>query len=115
MTDTINDTSEKVATSDGFIDPLTRTDWVKFDDESTSKSPDVSEEINTKVNDSPAIIEIPSNQISQLSTIDLPTVTSRREQEGFGNLQIVLFAKNVYTSIKGASCVLFLNYMHFSK
>lgn len=102
MTDTVDDSQQKVTpTNDSFSDPLrsNQKEWVKFDDESSdqnginattkidiptqgAKSSVTSEKnTNNKVESSPAIIEVPSTQISQLSTIDLPP---RRDQEGFG-------------------------------
>lgn len=108
MTDTVDDSVQKVATSDGFIDPLRshQKEWVKFDDESNDqngvsnatkidiptesvKSTETPEKSVNKVESSPAIIEVPTSQISQLSTIDLPP---RREQEGFGNQTFLSFS-----------------------
>lgn len=77
-------------------DPLrSHTEWVKFDDESNnqksistaSKTITVENTDIPKNNEAdtstPAIIDVPSTQVSQhLSTIDLPV--SRNEQEGYG-------------------------------
>lgn len=101
MTDTVDDSSNRVATGD---DPLRGNQWVKFDDESSDqngvakieitnendKSSPNAEKGGNKIESAPAIIEIPSTQMSQLSTIDLPP---RREQEGFGNLYKRILAR----------------------
>ena len=85
-------------TEKDFDDPLrNKKEWVKFnDDENTDHSgstrridhdkineKNLVEKTGKKLSDSPAIIEIPNNQISQLSTIDLPP--RRDHDDGFGN------------------------------
>lgn len=90
--------------SNDFVDPLqciTKKEWVKFDEENVhitpkeqnislpdnqNKTPDSQSKSMTEES-SPAIIEIiPTKNVSQLSTVELPP-SRKNEQVGFGKIK----------------------------
>lgn len=106
MESSLDENKLNIQTSKEFVDPLhcNQKEWVKFEEEkinteelppikqsilkedTINKQPQLNREIlSHSNNDSPAVIDIPSDniKISQLTTVELPR--QRNEQEGFGN------------------------------
>lgn len=99
MADTVDNSRENGKKSSDFDDPLQSPpkEWVKFDDENngTKEADDFSHSVASLSNDNqsnkrlstlektsqPAIIEIPP---SNMTTVELPKTSRRREQDGFG-------------------------------
>lgn len=92
-------------TNSEFTDPLQsiKKEWVKFDDENSSSDNkeensasvapqqtfssnkntiDNQSKLPPEISSSPAVIEIPNNNISQLSTVELPR--RKNDHEGLG-------------------------------
>ena len=101
MESSLDENKLNIQTSKEFVDPLhcNKKEWVKFEEEkiNTEELPPITQSIlkesqlnkeilSHSTNDSPAVIEIPTNNInnSQLTTVELPR--QRNEQEGFGNI-----------------------------
>lgn len=112
------DSETNSKTLNNFIDPLQK-EWVKFDEDnnvdatkenSTHIKPSPTTEveisqpkIKIESTSQPAVIEIPSNNISQLSTVELPR--RRKEEEGLGNIKII------HKSFMHNKCIICISYL----